>query len=98
MAKSKLSLEIVKGYDRNKVPFSAFVLCTDEDARNITEAASGKKSLDLSQLKIVYKIIGHNVDLKTQNDVIEYLHTHHYEDTSSSDVELGGVSQEALGF
>ena len=94
MAKSKLSLEIVKGYDRNKVPFSAFVLCTPEDARNIEEAENGKKSLDLSKLKIVYKIIGHNVDSKTQNDVIEYLHTHHYEDTPPSDVDLGGLYQE----
>ena len=68
------SIEIIKGYDRNHVPFSAFVLCDADERQEITAAVkSGKKPLDLTKACIIYKMVGHNVTQKIVDDVMGYL-------------------------
>lgn len=64
------SLKIIKGFDKNKIPFSAFVLCTKDDNDIII---NNMNSLDMSKMHIIYKQIGHDVNQKIYDDVITYI-------------------------
>jgi|GEM_PF-2726483 hypothetical protein len=75
---AKLSLEMIKGYDRNSTPFSAFVVCTAEDMENIEKAKAEGKKFDFSKLEVVYKIRGHDISQKVQSDVMEYVQHKNY--------------------
>jgi hypothetical protein len=75
---AKLSLEMIKGYDRSHTPFSAFVVCTAEDIENIEKAKAEGRQFDFSNLEIVCKIKGHDVSQKVQSDVVEYVQHKNY--------------------
>lgn len=62
------TLELVKGYDKNNVPFSAFILCNDEEKINLTK----NERIDLTKYNIIYKILGHKIDQKVIDSIIEY--------------------------
>lgn len=75
---SKMSLEIIKGFDRNHTPFSAFVICSEEDCQRIEKAKTEKQKLDFSNLEIVFKITGHEISEKIHKDVLDYIQSKNY--------------------
>ena len=70
MAKDKLVM--VQGFDRHHKEFTAFVLCNEQQSKQIEKAKSGLESLNLNELNIIYKTIGHNIDAQAQHDIQEY--------------------------
>jgi len=70
MAKEKLVM--VQGFDRHHKEFTAFVLCNEQQSKQIEKAKSGLESLNLNELNIIYKTIGHNIDAQAQHDIQEY--------------------------
>lgn len=70
MAKEKLVM--VQGFDRHHKEFTAFVLCNEQQSKQIENAKSGLESLNLNELNIIYKTIGHNIDAQAQHDIQEY--------------------------
>ena len=70
MAKEKLVM--VQGFDRHHKEFTAFVLCNEQQSKQIEKAKSGLESLNLNKLNIIYKTIGHNIDAQAQHDIQEY--------------------------
>jgi hypothetical protein len=63
---SAKSIRLVKGYDRNKIPFSAVVLVPDG------ELSCKGENIDLTKYDIIYKTIGHVVDPKLKELILEY--------------------------
>ena len=70
MAKDKLVM--VQGFDRHHKEFTAFVLCNEQQSKQIEKAKLGLESLNLNELNIIYKTIGHNIDAQAQHDIQEY--------------------------
>ena len=70
MAKEKLVM--VQGFDRHHKEFTAFVLCNEQQSKQIEKAKSGLESLNLNELNIIYKTVGHNIDAQAQHDIQEY--------------------------
>ena len=70
MAKDKLVM--VQGFDRHHKEFTAFVLCNEQQSKQIEKAKSGLESLNLNELNIIYKTVGHNIDAQAQHDIQEY--------------------------
>jgi len=71
MAKDKLVM--VQGFDRYHKEFTAFILCNEQQSKQIENAKLGLvESLNLNELNIIYKTSGHNVDAQAQHDIQEY--------------------------
>jgi hypothetical protein len=70
MAKDKLVM--VQGFDRHHKEFTAFVLCNEQQSKQIEKAKLGLESLNLNELNIIYKTVGHNIDAQAQHDIQEY--------------------------
>jgi hypothetical protein len=59
------NIKLIKGFDKNKIPFSAFILLSDEE--NILS-----NNIDLTKYNIIYKTIGHNPDPKITELIFKY--------------------------
>jgi hypothetical protein len=59
-------LTIIKGYNKNKIPFSAVVLVPDGDLFYKGE------NIDLTKYDIIYKTIRHDVDPKLKELILKY--------------------------
>jgi hypothetical protein len=68
-------IKIVKGYDKNNIPFSAFLLLSDEENINFDNTTNNK--IDLTKYNIIHKMIGHNVDKKIIENINEYIKLKH---------------------
>ena len=60
---------MVQGFDRHHKEFTAFVPCNEQQSKQIENAKSGLESLNLNELNIIYKTIGHNIDAQAQHDI-----------------------------
>lgn len=68
-----LSLELIKGYDKNGTPFSAFLLCTEEDSKKFNKITETTSQLDLHNARIIYKMIGHVIDPQIVDNILGYI-------------------------
>lgn len=69
---AKEQLVMVQGFDRHHKEFTAFVLCNEQQSKQIEKAKGGLESLNLNELNIIYKTFGHNIDAQAQHDIQEY--------------------------
>lgn len=74
---SNAVLQIVKARDLNNECFSAFVLCTPEESKMIKTARAENMKFDLTKMKILYMIKGHEVSDQLLTDALEYLESHY---------------------
>jgi len=62
-------IKMIKGYDKNKIPFSIFVLVSEEEENKINIFSD---NIDLTKYNIIYKTIGHNPDPKITESILKY--------------------------
>jgi hypothetical protein len=60
---------LVKGHDKNNLPFSAFVLVSNEEDYIIKTSTR----VDLTKYNIIYKMYGHKVNPQIFQMIKEYL-------------------------
>ena len=60
---------LIKCYDKNKIPFSAFVLVSKEEEDKINIKSN---NIDLTKYNVIYKTIGHNPNTKIIELIKEY--------------------------
>ena len=70
---SLFTLEMIQGYDRAQTPFTAFVVCTQEEKTNLQKAKSQNIIINFKDYKVVYSIKGHQVNDSLQNLVLQYV-------------------------
>lgn len=67
----KYILEMIKGYDKNNIPFTAFILLNNEEKNNLSNLIFENKKINLTQYNIICKTIGHTVSQKVINEIIQ---------------------------
>jgi hypothetical protein len=60
---------MIKGYDKNKIPFSVFVLISEEEKNKINILSD---NIDLIKYNIIYKTIRHDFYLKIIELMLKY--------------------------
>jgi len=62
----KYTLQLVKGYDKNNIKFTAFIIIKNN------ELIDKGVNIDLTKANIIYTTKGWDIDKKIIDDVIEY--------------------------
>jgi len=63
---NKYALQLIKGFDKNNIKFTAFIIIKNNELIN------KGVNIDLTKTNIIYKIKGWNINQEIIDSVIEY--------------------------
>jgi hypothetical protein len=70
---SNLHIRMLKGYERNNRPFTAFCLLTNQQHQKLSSDISCGIRFDLTKYNVLYQMEGHHISQQFINDFKEFL-------------------------